>query len=387
MAGLVLAREAVAQELSAARLRSKAAIVIDAHTGRVLFESNAHEPLPPASVTKVMTMLLVLEAIQEGRLQWDDTVTASARARSMGGTQIWLETGETMSVRDLLYAVALGSANDAAVALAEHLAGSEEAFAQWMNRRAAELGARNTRFSNASGLPPESLGMAGQEHVTSAYDLAMISRQAVQTPGFLELVSFYGPYPIRPGTSKLVELWNLNHMLRTYRGMDGIKTGMTRAAGWCLSATAVRDGLRLIAVVLGAPSRDERTADVRTLLDWGFAHFRAHRFAEEGAEAGTVPVAKGERERVRATVATELVAAVPRDRSVTTETRIEWDPAPAAPVAAGQRLGRMRAYVDGEVVGEADVVAAEAVPRASAVTLAVRAIRDVVGVLSGPVYR
>src|SRR5690606_19575790 len=146
-------------------------------------------------------------------------------------------------------------------------------------------------------------------------------------------------------------------MLRTYPGMDGIKTGMTQAAGWCLAATAVRDGLRLIAVVLGAPSRDERTADVRTLLDWGFARFRAHRFADKGADAGSVPVAKGERERVQAVVAEEVIAAVPRDRSVRTETRIEWEPAPAAPVAAGQRLGRLRAYVDGEVVAEADVVA------------------------------
>lgn len=364
-------------------LGAKAAIVMDAQSGRVLFEANAREPLPPASVTKVMTILLALEAIQDGRLGWDDMVTASARARSMGGTQIWLETGESMSVRDLLHAIAIGSANDASVVIAEHLAGSEEAFAEWMNRRAAELGAEHTHFSNASGLPPADVGMPDKTHVTTAYDLAVISRHALTVPGFLDLVSFYGPYPIRPGTRQLVELWNLNGMLRTYRGMDGIKTGMTREAGWCLAATAVRDDLRLVAVVLGAPTRDQRTADMRTLLDWGFAHFQAHRLVAQDEEVGRIAVAKGSRSDVAAVAAQDLTITVPRGRAVTAETRIAWEPVPLAPVAAGQRLGRLQATVDGEVVGEVDLVAATDVPRSTAVMMIVRTVRALVEKVAG----
>lgn len=364
-------------------LGAKAAIVMDAHSGRVLFEANAREPLPPASVTKVMTLLLALEAIQDGRLGWDDMVTASARARSMGGTQIWLETGESMSVRDLLHAIAIGSANDASVAIAEHLAGSEEAFAAWMNRRAAELGAQGTHFSNASGLPPADVGMPGSTHVTTAYDLAVISRHALTVPGFLDLVSFYGPYPIRPGTRQLVELWNLNGMLRTYRGMDGIKTGMTREAGWCLAATAVRDGLRLVAVVLGSPTRDQRTADMRTLLDWGFAHFQAQGIVAKDQEVGRMAVAKGARTHVAAVAAQDLTVAVPRGRTVAAETRILWEPVPLAPVAAGQRLGRLQAWVEGELVGEVDVVAAADVPRSTAVMMIVRTVRAFVESIAG----
>lgn len=205
-------------------LVSKAAIVIDAASGRILFEHNAHEALPPASVTKVMTLVLALEAVQSGQVSLDDMVTTSARAASMGGTQIWLETGESMSLGEMLWAIAVGSANDAAVAVAEYLAGSEPAFAERMNERARELGGRNTHFLNASGLPPADVGYSG-EHVTSAYDLAMISRHALFLPGFREMVSTWGPVVMRPTGSRVPELFTYNRMLRTYVGMDGIKTG------------------------------------------------------------------------------------------------------------------------------------------------------------------
>ena len=179
------------------QLHSKAAVVIDAASGRVLYEKNAHEPLPPASVTKVMTLILALEAIERGEATWDELVTASARAASMGGTQIWLETGEQMAYGDLLWAIAVGSANDAAVAIAEHLAGSEAAFAEMMNERARELGAQNTHFLNASGLPPADVGMTG-EHVTSAYDIAIISRHALTLPKFRELFRRGDPWSCGP---------------------------------------------------------------------------------------------------------------------------------------------------------------------------------------------
>ena len=238
-------------------LNSKAAVLIDYHSGQVLYAHNEHEALPPASVTKVMTMLLALEAIRDGRASLDDLVVASDYAASMGGTQIWLEPGEQMPLGELLYAIAVGSANDAAVAVAEHLGGTEQAFVDMMNQRARELGMENTQFANPSGLPPQSVGKQGP-HLTSAYDIAIMSRHAISLPRFLEYTSTWGPVVMRPDTLERPVLWTYNRMLRSYPGMDGIKTGMTSEAGYCLAATAVRDGLRLIAVTLGAPTSAAR---------------------------------------------------------------------------------------------------------------------------------
>src|SRR5690606_15774053 len=249
-------------------ISARAAILMEAHGGRVLFEKNAHEPLRPASVTKVFTLVTALEALRDGRVSADDLVTVSRRAAGMGGTQVYLELGEQMSLRDLLYGIAVESGNDAAVAVAEHIAGSEEGFARLMNERARALGARNTELSNASGLPPADLGMPGRVHVTTAYDIAVVSRYGYTLPMFEELVSTYGPYRVRVGTRAEREFWNRNRLLRFYEGANGIKTGFTQEAGYCLAASAVRDGLHLIAVVLGAPTREDRDEDIRTLLNW-----------------------------------------------------------------------------------------------------------------------
>lgn len=344
-------------------LNSKAAVLMDYQTGRVLYAHNEREPLPPASVTKVMTLLLALEAVRDGKASLDDLVVASDYAASMGGTQIWLEPGERMPLKDLLYAVAVGSANDAAVAIAEHLGGSEEAFVEMMNAKAKELGMENTRFANPSGLPPRTVGKDGP-HMMSAYDIALMSRYAVSLPGFLEYTSTWGPVVMRPDTLEKPVLWSFNKMLRSYPGMDGIKTGMTGEAGYCLAATAVRDGLRLIAVTLGAPTAAARDADIRRLLDYGFSRLKAVVVAKKGDIVTEVDVVKGTERRVALVAAQDLVVSMDRDEEALPETEIAFVRRPVAPVEEGEVLGYLVARAGGEEVGRVALVARNAVAKA-----------------------
>lgn len=378
LAALLLAGRAGAQDLE---IRSKAAVLMDAQSGAVLYAHNEHEPLPPASVTKVMTMVLALEALYAGRVSWDDLVSTSAHAASMGGTQIWLEPGEQMSFRDMLYAVAVGSANDAAVALAEFLAGSEPAFVEQMNARARELGMQNTHFSNPSGLPPEALGQPGP-HVTSAYDLAVLSRYAITLPDFLPMVSTYGPYTVREGTSAAVELYSYNDLLRLYQGLDGIKTGHTSAAGYCIAATAERDHLRLIAVTLGADTRADRQADVTRLLNYGFSQYRAVAAAEEGEVLGEVTVDRGVDERVEAVAERDFYVTVPRQSSAAPSREVRLESLPA-PLAKGAPVGEAIIRLDGQEVGRVPIVAARAVDRAGLGRLVWRVTEKAVNALFG----
>lgn len=346
-------------------LASKAAVVIDAASGRVLYAYNAHQPLPPASVTKVMTLLLALEAVDAGQLSLDDMVTTSARAASMGGTQIWLEPGEQMSLREMLWAIAVGSANDAAVAVAEHLAGSEPAFAQLMNERARELGAQNTHFLNASGLPPADVGYTG-EHVTSAYDLAIISRHALKFPLFREMVATWGPVVMRPEGSRVPELYTYNRMLRTYPGMDGIKTGYTSEAGYSISASATRGGIQVIAVTLGAPTSQGRDDDVRRLLDYGFSRLRAVPVLNAGETVDYLTVPRGEPARVAVTVKEDLVATLLRDEPEEPETEIHWHTDQLQlPLPADHPVGTVVVKAGNTVVAEAVLVTVEPVQKAS----------------------
>lgn len=360
-------------------LHSKAGIVIDAASGRVLYEYNAHQPLPPASVTKVMTLVLAIEAVMEGRAHWDDMVTASARAASMGGTQIWLETGEQMRYEDLLWAIAVGSANDAAVAIAEYLAGSEEAFAELMNKRARELGALNTHFLTASGLPPEDVGFTG-EHVTTAYDLAMISRHAIQLPRFLEMVSTWGPVVMRPETTGEPVLWSLNRMLQTYPGMDGIKTGFTSEAGYSLAGTARRGGVRVIAVTLGAQTIDQRTEDMSRLLDYGFSQLRAVKLVGANEVVTQVRVRRGNPAYVGVTVEQDVYATMLRTEEADVQLKVEWAPEGVrAPLAAGETVGTLIVMVAGNEVGRYPLVTTEAVEEAAFLETVLRNARRLLG--------
>ncbi len=266
--------------VSADELTAKAALLMDAGTGQVLFEKNAHEARPIASVTKVMTLLLIMEEIDSGRLSLSDTVTASAHAAGMGGSDIWLEEGETMTVDDMLKAIVIMSANDAAVALAEKIAGSEDAFVQRMNERAKELGMNDTVFKNCCGLDEDG-------HVSSAYDVALMSRELI---GHDKIFGYTTTWmdSVRDGATQLV---NTNRLIRTYTGITGLKTGTTSQAGSCMTATAQRDGMTLIAVVLGADTSALRFSEAATLLDTGFAGWSSVK--PETAKVGSLPVTGG----------------------------------------------------------------------------------------------
>ena len=268
---LLLSVNARAVEVSA-----PSAVLMEKETGTVLFAKNEHEKLEPASVTKIMTLLLTMEAIDGGTLRYEDTVTASPHACSMGGSQIWLKEGERLTVDEMLKAVCVVSANDCAVALAEHLAGSEEAFVERMNRRAAELGMNDTTFKNACGLPVEG-------HVTSAYDIALMSRELMLHHPDIRTYTTVWMDTLRDGASSLV---NTNKLVRFYDGTTGLKTGSTSAAGYCISATAEREGMELIAVILKGKTSPERFADAQTLLNYGFATYALKAAAAGKGDAG-----------------------------------------------------------------------------------------------------
>lgn len=350
-----------AQDLA---LNSKAAILIDYQTGRTLFQFNEHMPLPPASVTKVMTLVLALEAIESGEATPDELVLTSAYAASMGGTQIWLEPGEEMPLKEMIQAIAVGSANDAAVAVAEHLGGSEKAFVDQMNARAKQLGAKVTDFQNPSGLPPTMTGHGG-EHVTSAYDLAMISRHALELPDFLELSSTWGPVVMRPDTQQKPVLWSYNNLLKTYPGMDGIKTGMTNDAGFCLSATAMRNNIRLIAVTLGAPTRQARDEDIRRLLDYGFSRLKAVSVIEEGMHVTDAKVLKGTVKHVPLVAQESLYLSMEKDDQTEPERIVEYVRTPTAPIKQGETVAHLITYLEGEEVGRTPLITTVDVARAS----------------------
>ena len=321
-------------------LASRAAVLMDFQSGRVLYAKNPDEALPPASVTKVMTLMLALEAVHQGKVSMVDEVVASEHAASMGGSQIWLEPGERMKLRDILYAVAVGSANDAAVALAEHLAGSEGAFVDLMNRRARELGMKNTRFANSTGLPPEETGDPGP-HVASAYDLALLSRSAIQTPGLIEMVSTW-EYTMRADGIRKPVLYNFNRLLKRYPGVDGLKTGMTSQAGYCIAVTAARDNLRLIAVTMGAPTAQAREKDVRTLFDWGFRRYEARPLARAAETVGWAEVARGEPRWVPLVLVRDAFLTVERGARLEVTSEAHLPRRLVAPLAADQPVGRVR---------------------------------------------
>ena len=323
-------------------------ILMEASTGLVLYEENADEALPPASVTKIMTLLLVMEAVDDGRLGWEDMITTSEYAASMGGSQVYLEAGEEMPVWEMVKCVVVASANDAAVALAEAIAGSEEAFVSMMNARAAELGMTSTHFENTNGLDDDT-----ESHVTSARDIAIMSRELItKHPKILEFSSIWMD-TIRNGEFGLT---NTNRLIRFYRGANGLKTGSTAKAKFCISATAERDGMQLIAVIMASPSRDERNESAKKLLDYGFANWEVANLEPEplddlvlnGGVYPTLPI-KYEDSQL---VLKKGSAAKLTKNLVLPETI-------SAPVAAGDEVGKIEYLLDGEVVATLPIVAAE----------------------------
>ena len=336
---------------------AKSAVLIDAATGTVLYEQNAHTALPPASVTKIMTMLLIMEAIDSGRIGWEDAVTASESAAAKGGSQIYLKVGETMPVSTLLKSVAVSSANDAACALAEHIAGSEGAFVDMMNTRAKELGMENTHFVNCTGLDDDD---SAKEHRTSAYDIALMSRELLNNHPDIKKYTTIWMDTIRDGSFGLS---NTNKLVRFYQGATGLKTGYTSLAGFCLSASAQRDGMELIAVVLGCSTSAERFAACKSMLDHGFAAYGL--ITPQIEENVTVPVRLGEQEKVSVILSGNNALLIDKAQKNSVTTHIDLAEEVTAPVSQGQRLGTLTVKSGEQILAELPLTAAEPIARLS----------------------
>ena len=348
----------------------KSALLMDVTTGTILYEYNSHERLAPASVTKVMTMLLIMEAVDSGKIGMEDTVTASEAASAKGGSQIYLKVGETMTVADMLKSIAVSSANDCACAMAEHIAGSESAFVDRMNERAQQLGMQDTNFVNCTGLDD---GADAAEHRTSAHDIALMSRELMKNHPDIKKFTTIWMDTVRNGTFGLS---NTNKLIRFYSGATGLKTGFTSGAGYCLSATAEREGLELIAVVMGCATSQERTAACKAMLDYGFANFAV--VSPDLTESDTlVPVKLGRQTTVTARLGgnTGLLVDKAQKSAVTTEVKLEESV--TAPVSQGQKLGTMIIRTGDQVLSEVPLVAAEDVARLSWGDLFVKVLRRV----------
>ena len=336
-------------------IAAKSALLMDAATGTILYEQNAHEALAPASVTKVMTMLLIMEAIDDGRIAWSDTVTASEAAAAKGGSQVYLKAGETMSVADMLKSIAVSSANDCACAMAEHIAGSESAFVEKMNQRAAELGMQDTHFVNCTGLDDDP---EAKNHKTSAHDIAVMSRELLTKHPDIKKYTTIWMDTIRNGTFGLS---NTNKLVRFYQGATGLKTGFTSQAGYCLSASAQRDGMELIAVVMGCESSSARFAACKAMLDYGFASFAL--VQPELSESLQVPVKLGLEQQVQVTPAQNPQLLIDKSQKSLVTTQVELEPEVSAPVSQGQRLGTLTVKAGEQVLAQIPLVAQDPVPR------------------------
>lgn len=344
------------------------AILMDAESGQILYEKEPNKELAPASVTKIMTLLVAADAVESGRVKLTDKVTASENACSLGGSQIYLEPGETFSLEEMLISIAVGSANDACVAVAEHIYGTHEAFVTEMNKKAQELGAKNTHFANAYGLPAEG-------HYTSAYDLAVMGREALKYPLVRKLTSMK-EYDLRDGKFKL---WNTNKLLWWYQGADGFKTGWTNEAKYCLASTVERDGLRLIAVVMGVPQVRGHFAESMKIYNYGFAKYAHKEFAPARQKQGVVQVRKGVESEVVAVTEKALGVTVEKgkDKNIWVETKL--NPDIEAPIKAGQKVGEILIYRDNELLTTVNLIAEKAVEKAGIGQQINRTLRGVFG--------
>lgn len=348
---------------------AKSAIMLEASTGEVLFEKNSHEKLHPASMTKMMSMLLILENIEKGVINWDDIVTVSSNASSMGGSQILLETGEQMSVSDLFKGIAVASGNDAVVAMAEKIAGTQEEFVNMMNKRANELGLTDTNFKNCHGLDDAN-------HYSSASDMAKIAMELVKHEKLFEYTSIYEDY-LRENTDRKFWLVNTNKLVRFYSGVDGLKTGYTKEAGYCLTATAKRNGMRIIVVVMGEPESSVRSSEVSSMLDYAFAQYELESFLSTDSKLDTVYINKAHKEYFNV-VPTENVTILNKKledkKNATYELKMD---SYKLPIKKGDRVGSLNVYVDGNLYRSIDVTFDDDVNKADLITLYGRYLKKV----------
>ncbi|MCL2577622.1 MAG: D-alanyl-D-alanine carboxypeptidase [Defluviitaleaceae bacterium] len=350
---------------------AKASLLMEAETGKILHEFNAHEKLAPASVTKVMTMLLIYEALAQERIKWDDIVTVSAHAASMGGSQIFLEQEERQSVRDLTKSIVIASANDAAVAMAEFIAGSEEAFVTQMNNKARALGMENTIFKNSCGLDVDG-------HYTTAHDIALMSRELIlKYPEVFEYTKIRLD-KIMHRTARGEEefgLTNTNRLIRSYSGATGLKTGSTSQAMYCISATAEKEGMQLIAVVLAAPDPVIRFDGAMKLLDFGYANFALIAKEETGTPMGEIQIFKGETEASPVVIKEQVNMLAPKGKHIVLDSEVKiFDPLDA-PVSQGHAAGEVIYTWEGEEVGRSQLIIPQEIPKASVTTMTERLFR------------
>ena len=338
--------------LSGEEISSPSAVLVEPTTLKILFEKNPHEVRACASITKVMTLLLVMEAIEQGKISYDDVVTTSEHAKSMGGSDIWLEVGEQMTVDEMIKATAVASANDAAVALAEHLCGTESEFVNKMNQRAKELSMKNTVFKNCNGLDEEG-------HVTTAYDVALMSCELMKHEKIFEYTTIWLD-TLRNGETQIV---NTNKLLKSYDGITGLKTGTTGDAGSCISATATRNGMSLCAVVLGATTGTERFKDAAQLLDYGFANFETVAFNAQDADITSIEVKNGMKKSAKLMCDGANSMVVSKGGGENVEQKVKVDKLVEAPVKEGQKVGVVEFLLNGEKVSSFDVVITESVEK------------------------
>ncbi|WP_426980228.1 D-alanyl-D-alanine carboxypeptidase family protein [Bacillus pseudomycoides] len=337
---------------------ASSAIVIEQDTGKVLFEKSPNEKLPPASMTKIMTMLLIMEQVEKGKLKLEDKVRASEHAASMGGSQIFLEPGEEMTVNEMLKGIAIASGNDASVAVAEHIAGSEEGFVNMMNKKAKDLGLKNTHFQNPTGLP-------AKDHYSTAYDMSIMAKELMKYPLIRKYTGKYEDY-LRENTEKKFWLVNTNKLVRFYPGVDGVKTGFTTEAKYCLTASAEKNGMRVISVVMGAPTSKERNNQVTKLLDYAFGQYTTKKLYKRGEKIQTVKVGKGKKEKVDLISSDNVSLLMKKGENMDkVKQEVIAEKKVKAPIKKGDALGTLVIKKDKDVLLKQTIVAKEDVAAAS----------------------
>lgn len=348
---------------------AKSAIMIEASTGEILFQKDANTRMAPASMTKIMSMLLIMEELEKGTLKWNEMITASDRASSMGGSQIFLEAGEKMSVTDMLKGIAIASGNDATVAMAERIAGSEESFVKKMNERAKELGLKNTSFINSTGLTADN-------HYSSAYDMSIMAKELIKHEKILEFTSTYEEY-LRKNTNNPFWLVNTNRLVKFYNGVDGLKTGFTNEAGYCLTSTAKKDGMRLITVVMNEPDTGKRSSDTAKMLDYGFNVYMVRNIIDDTTVISKEKVELGDKlttEIVASDKITILSKKTDNARNITYESDIEKI---VAPVKKGDKVGTINIIEDGKIISTIDATVKEDILKANFIKILYRNLENI----------
>ena len=346
------------------------AIIIEASTGTVIYNKNEHEKLAPASMTKMMGLLLIMEQIEKGNLKWDEMVTASSNASSMGGSQIFLETGEQMTVEELVKGISIASGNDAMVAMAEKIAGTEEAFVELMNKKASELGLKNTNFKNCTGLDAEN-------HYSSANDMAIIAKELVKHDKILEFSGTYEDY-IREGTDKSFWLVNTNKLVRFYQGVDGLKTGYTSTAGYCLTATAKRNGMRLITVVMNEPDSTTRNNETTSMLDYGFNAYGMEQLLNKDNVLGKIKVDLGKEEYVEVVPKEEVNIL---NNKTNDKRNVSYNISlnnVKAPIKVGDIVGKINVIENNKTIMTVDVTVKESIDKENFLISYLKNLKDIV---------